>query len=253
MIPDPPLLIIAPVADDTDLTQLPWCEAARERLSVNRSKFENLEMAEVVFDAMTFLVSRQTAAETGRLLAGKGSASPQGNPPCPDTPSLGIALSDILESARHLPAVNHRLLLLGKWIGESVSANAAAWLPSGGLSDFPDYCTSVERLLAGGPFPTAFQTWISRAPDGHFLTRGLGYFAGQEIRLTAPAGYDLDAISARLVPVIDNIATRGRINRPARIEGMVQGEMLAFTPSDDLGRVDIVIEKSPVTGDPAKI
>jgi len=55
--PETPLLIIAPMADAFDLAQLPWCEAGRDKISGNRTKFKNLEMGEDIFDAMPFLPS----------------------------------------------------------------------------------------------------------------------------------------------------------------------------------------------------
>jgi hypothetical protein len=142
MNPEPPLLIIAPLTDDFDLAQMLWCEAARERISVNHAKFKNLEMVEVIVDAMPFLLSRLTASETSQKFATTKYPAPFRDLPSPGGSAIGIDLGDNLTSARHLPDINRRLLLLGQWIGGSLKASAAAWMP------LPDI---VSDFLFGGP------------------------------------------------------------------------------------------------------
>ncbi|ATW04874.1 hypothetical protein [Sphingorhabdus sp. YGSMI21] len=161
MIPEPPLLIIGPMANDPDLAYLPWCATAAKNIIVNRAKFKDLEMVEVIFDAMTFLVSRLTAAEMSHCLATGKYRPPRRNLPASGLSAIGIAPGDNLASASHLPTVNQRLLLLGKWIGESVTASAVAWQPSGRISDFTDFCNSVDQYLAGGPSPANFRTAVA--------------------------------------------------------------------------------------------
>jgi hypothetical protein len=253
MNPEPALLIIAPLTDDFDLAQMLWCEAARERISVNHAKFKNLEMVEVIVDAMPFLLSRLTASETSQKFATTKYPAPFRDLPSPGDSAIGIDLGDNLTSARHLPDINRRLLLLGQWIGGSLKASAAAWMPSRQVANIADYNEIVRQYLAGGPFPTLFQTSFSEVRHGYFVTTGLHYFAGQEIRLTAPPYERLDDVTERLVPIIADIATNGKIDRPARSEGVVEGEILIYSPSNDLGHVDIAIQNDLVDADAAKI
>lgn len=239
---EPPLLIIAPVADDFDLADVPWSDAARERISVNSAKFNELEMLEVIVDGMPFLLSRFTAAETSQRFAAEKFEQLFSGVPSSEDSSIGVAPRNILTSARHLPEINHRMLSLGQWIGKSLAATAAAWMPSRRLASFVYFDEIVEEYLAGGPFPTLFQTSFSEIRTGYFVTSGLDYFVGQEIRLTAPLNYSAFDATKCLIRIIDDIATHGKIDSPARAKGMVPGEMLIFSPSDDLVHVDITIK-----------
>ena len=246
MNPEPPLLIIAPVADDFDLAQLPWSEAASARISVNSAKFDELEMLEVIVDGMPFLLSSFTATETRSRFATEKFEPLFSCLPSSEDSAIGVSLRDTLTSARHLPEINHRLLLLGKWIGESLGATAAAWIPSGKLASFAYFEEAVGEYLEGGPFPTLFQTSFSEIRKGHFVTSGLHYFAGQEISLTAPLDYSSSDVAKRLVRIIGDIVTHGKIDTPAQAKGMVEGETLIFSPSDDLANVDIMIENHAI-------
>lgn len=222
-------------------------------MSVNRAKFKNLEMAEVIVDAMTFQILRLTAAEARRKLTAEKSELIFCDLPSSAETVIGVAPGANLSSARHIPEVNRRLLLLGKWIGESLAATAAAWMPSRRVVNFSGFHHAVDQYRAGGPFPALFRTSVSEVRSGHFVTKGLHYFAGQEVRLTAPVGYDLAAVSRHLVRIIDDITTHGRIVRPARSEGLVQGEFLTYTPSDNLAHVEVSISNDAFNSDRAKI
>ncbi|MEH6662891.1 MAG: hypothetical protein V7679_14680, partial [Parasphingorhabdus sp.] len=164
--PEPPLLIIAPVADEFVLTQAPWCKAANTKMVVNRAKFTNLEMAEVIVDAMPFRLSRLTAAEAGRKLTPDTSGLTFEDLASSADTVISVAPGDSLTSARHIPEVNRRLLSLGKWIGESLAATAAAWIPSRRLVNFSTFDHAVDQYLAGGPFPTLLRTSVSEVRSG---------------------------------------------------------------------------------------
>lgn len=246
MIPEPPLLIISPTADEYDLSQLPLSEAAKDNISVNSAKFKELELVEVIVDAMPFLLSRFTAPETAQQFADERYERLFCDHPSPKDSGIGIAPRDNITSAKHMLEVNHRLLLLGKWIGESLNATAAVWIPSRRLASFAYYLDSVEQYLSGGPFPALFQTSFLESKDGSLITTGLSYFSGQEIRLTAPPGYNETQITERMVRIIDDMVNHGKIDNPARSDGMVQGETLFFSPRDDLDQVDILIQNDPI-------
>jgi len=251
--PEPPLLIIAPVADDFVLTQAPWCKAANTNMVVNRTKFKNLEMAEVIVDAMPFRLSRLTAAEAERKLIPDTSELTFDDLASSADTVIGVTPGHNLTSARHIPEVNRRLLSLGKWIGESLTATAAAWIPSRRLVNFSIFHHAVDQYLAGGPFPTLLRTSVSEVRSGHFVTRGLHYFSGQEVRLTTPEGYDLAVVSKHLARIIDDISTHGKIVRPVQSKGLVQGETLTYNPSDNLAHVEVSIANNAFNSDRAKI
>ncbi|MGB5725337.1 MAG: hypothetical protein WBM39_13085 [Parasphingorhabdus sp.] len=253
MNPEPPLLIIASIADDLDLAHLPWSEPARARVSFNSAKFKELEIVEVIVDGMPFLLSRLSTAETAQKFSEQKFEQLFCGAPSSNDSAIGVGPRDMLISARHLPEVNHRLLLLGKWIGESLAASAAAWVPSGRLASFSYFEETVAEYLAGGPFPSLFQTSFAEIEKGLFVTRGLNYFTGQEVRLTAPSGYSVSDVAKRLVRIITDIATRGKIESPAQAQGIVDGETLNFLPSDDLAHLDITITNRAIKTPPASI
>ena len=242
MIFEPPLLIIADIPPGFDLMQLPWPAEAAGRISINDAKFTGLEMAEIVIDGLTFCLARFASADivhksgTGRfehLFCA---------PPSRDDSAIGIGMRDVVSSARHLPMANHRLLQLGNWIGASMSGTAAVWLPSGKIASFAYFQEVTGLYLAGGPFPGLFQTSFIEDREGVYRTTGLHYFTGQEVRLTAPSHYSHADVTNRLVRIIDDLATNGRIETPSQSRGMVESERLIFLPSEDLSLVDIIIE-----------
>jgi len=239
----PPLLIIAPLADDFDLAQLPWCDAAREKVSVNHAKFTNLEMVEVIVDAMPFLLTRLTAEETSAKLAAGAIDQPAGDLAVSGESAIGVAPGSNLVCARHLPEIHGRLLLLGRWIGKSLDATAAAWMPAGKLGGFAGFDDMVDQYLAEGRFPSPFHISFSQAGNDSFLTRGLRYFTGQEIRLTVPSNYERAEISERMEQIIAEVAAHGRIDGPFRSECPVRGETLIHTPGDNPEQVDILIRR----------
>ena len=253
MNPEPPLLIIAPLANTLDLTQVPWCDAAKDKISVNRDKFQNMEMAEVIVDAMPFLLTRLSATETSQIFnSGKYDQLLCALPPATHS-AIGVAPGDNLASARHLSEINRRLLLLGQWIGESLGATTAAWMPSRRLTSFAWFDQAVRRYLADDRIPFLFQTAVAEVRSGCFVTSGLHYFAGQELRLTTAEGYDLAAATRHLVQIIYNMIAYGKIISPARSVGSHQNEALIFTPSEDLGHVDVRISNDAHDADLAKI
>lgn len=243
MYRQPPLLIIAPLADDFDLAQLPWCDAASAKVSVNRAKFTDLEMLEVIVDAMPFLLTRLTAEEAGDKLAAEALDQRAGDLAVSGGSAIGVALDVNLACASHLPEIHRRLLLLGRWIGESLDATAAAWTPAGKLCRFAWFDDRVEQYLAEGRFPSPFHISFSQAGNDSFLTRGLRYFTGQEIRLTVPPDYARAGISERVEQIVAELVVRGRIDGPFRSECPVRGESLVYTPGDNPEQVDILIRR----------
>ncbi|ASK87737.1 hypothetical protein [Sphingorhabdus sp. SMR4y] len=250
---EPPLWIIAPLPEDLVLWQLPWCEAAEGKISVNRSKFTNLEMAEVIVDAMPLCLSRLTATEVGRKLTAGKIETFLCDLPSSSEEAIGITPGDNLASARHIHEINRRLLLLGQLVGESLSATRTVWLPSGKLVDFPWFRQAAGQYIGGGAFPALLRTTVTEVRTGHFVTRGLDYFAGQEIRLTTSQDCDLAAASRHLVRIIEDITTNGKIVTPGLSEGCTQGETLIYTPSDDLAHVDVSIAIDAVNAEWASL
>jgi hypothetical protein len=241
--PEPPLLIIAPIASDIDLTRFPWCPAARHKVCVNRAKFRNLEMMEVLVDAMPFLLTRLTAAETSERLAAGTCDLLSCDLPGSGEGAIAIAPSDTLASDRHVPEVHRRLLMLGQWIGESLDATTAAWMPARKLTRFAWFDNVVRQYLAGRGFPSLFHISFLEGRPGEIATRGLRYFTGQEIHLTLPPDYRRADADERLADIIADIIAHGRITLLSRSKDSVRSETLTYTPSANLEQVEIRIRR----------
>ncbi|WP_417612018.1 hypothetical protein [Parasphingorhabdus sp.] len=151
MTPDPPLYIIASVPDSFELAHLPWREALAGKIIINRAKFENFEMVEVIVDAMPFLLSRLNPAETAQMIRQINDRARIADTLPPDASSVGVALTENLSSAIYVPEVHQRLLLLGKWIGESLNASAAVWMPSQKIMSFAKFHATVAEYLDRAP------------------------------------------------------------------------------------------------------
>ncbi|NVD27690.1 hypothetical protein HUO14_07215 [Parasphingorhabdus flavimaris] len=249
MISDPALLIVAPMMNGFDLAHFPWPRAAGDRLLVNGAKFDDLDMLEVIVDGMPFLLSRLSAEETRQKFADESFRPLSGDLPYPDGSAIGIGPRDIVTSARHLPEINCRLLMLGKWIGTILAATAAAWGPSGGLVHFADYDKAVSDYLAGGPFPPDFQICFAEERKGRFLTRGLAYFADREIRLSVGTDYEASDVAEQLARIVDDIVTHGKIDIPGSPRTSIKRHPLSGSDGDDHGYFDISFESQPtITG-----
>ncbi len=240
----PPLLIVSPLTSASDLTQLPLTEAAKSKISVNPAKFQGMEMVEVIVDAMPFLLTRLTAAEARKIFTAEKCELIFCDPPSEYDTAIGIALGDDLISGKHLPEINRRLLSLGQWIGDSLGATAAAWLPARRVTSFAWFDEAVNQYLDGGPFPALFQASVSEVRRGYFITIGLDYLTGQEIHLITPDNYDLARVTRHLTRIIDSIFTHGKIVKPTRSEGLDESETLIYTPRTDLTEVHIEIQRA---------
>lgn len=237
---EPPLLIIGKFPEDLELARLKWPEEARENIGFNSAKFSELELSEVIFDGMPFLLTRLSESETGSRFAADRFDSLFCDLPSSKHSAIGVRPGNHLAGAAKLPEVNRRLLQLGRWIGRGLDADFAAWSPSRRLASFSFYDEIVTRYVDDGPLPILLQASFLKVGDRHFVTRGVDYFAGQEIRLVTPPDYS-DAEAARhLVRVILDVATHGRINGFARSAGLVPGEILEFSPGEDNIEVEIV-------------
>lgn len=248
MYPQPPLLILSQITDDFDLAQLPWCESARDKVTLNRAKFRNLEMVEIIVDAMPFVLTRRTADETREILTGGPFDLLFCDLPPPENSAIGVAPGDNLADATRIPEVHQRLLLLGKWIGESLNATAAAWMPAWKLASFAWFTNAVDQYLADGRFPLPFHISFSEIYAGQIATQGLRYFTGQEIHLTVPPHYEQDEVSDRVTQIAANIVAHGRIDRSSRSQDVTRGETLIYTPTENLEQVNILIRRDAPNG-----
>ena len=160
-------------------------------------------------------------------------------PTSPDV--ISLSLGENVGNAKHLPAINKAILKLGRLIGDAVGSTSVVWNPADIIIGFDFFRENTQQYLDGGPFPVLIQVRIDERANGQTNTVGLDYFAGQEIRLEAPDTYTSGDIGKRIVRIVHDIATNGKIDTHITTAGLTHGETISFQPSDDLSILNVVI------------
>ncbi len=243
MYPQPPLLIVVPKACHMDLANLRWCGAARGKVSVNPARFRDLEMVEVIVDAMPFVLTPLTPEETGRKLTARTCDLLFCDLPSASESAIGIAPGEHVAGAAQIEEVHSRLLMLGQWIGKSLEATAAAWMPARILGSFAWFEDAVSEYLVRGRFPSRFHVACREISPHQFTTTGLHYFTGQEIRIAIPPDYSEAEAEERIAEIIADIVSHGRIDRLSQSADPVRRETVIYTPGSNLEQVDILIRR----------
>jgi hypothetical protein len=114
----------------------------------------------------------------------------------------------------------------------ALPAKAIVWHPSGSLMDTVYFTRVIVSWLSGGPFPSSGLTTIEELAGGGAVSRGLRFFAGQEI-LVEPFTGDASGETARLAAIVVNHVIRhGRITGLQELSGP-EGETMVVEPSFD--------------------
>ena len=235
-------MILAKLPNDFDFATLSLNGAIHKDVIANHKKYKGHEIAEFILDGMAFELTLWNIQETRQFFDKHGFNTLFCEQPGSQLSAIRIAPGDNIVSGRHLSAVNQRLLQLGMFVGMNLDATLAAWSPSKAVTSFEYYCETVQQYCDGGPFPALIQNSIDcNAPD-QYQTKGLDYFANQEIRLTTPPDMKEADVTKRIIRLVHDVAMNGKIDSYAKSEGIQDGEILTFSPSDDLKFVDVAIE-----------
>ncbi|WP_108810237.1 hypothetical protein [Sphingorhabdus sp. Alg231-15] len=238
---DSPLLILADLPPSFRLTDLKLSEEASQIISLSRFRHQDLDGWAAIIAGMTFTILLQSADEVAQTIAITDCDHIFCKSPDTVLSGVAIALGEHIGSAKHDETVNRALLQLARHVGQSVDASSVIWRPAGLNIGFEYFAGATDHYAAGGPFPVLAQIAISKTRDHIFQTSGLSYFSDQEIRLSAPADLASNEVVRRLVRLAHDIAIDGKIEQPVETDGLVAGERLSFTPSDDGQIVDIAI------------
>lgn len=241
---DLPLLILADIPPTFSLTDLALTQQASTAIKLAPSQYQNLDRLRAVISGMTFELVHQNAEEIEQSLAAKDLDHIFCEPPEKPLSGIGITLTEHITSGMGNGTINRALLQLARHVGQSIKANSIIWRPAQLHIGFDYFAGAIEHYIAGGPFPVLVQIAISETPDGDLQTSGLSYFAGQEIRMTAPANYAPNEVVKRLVRIAHDIATNGKIDEETEVEGFIAGETLFITPRENGQTVDIAITAS---------
>jgi len=219
MTDQPPLRIIADLSEGFQLGDLSF----PANVTVKQSKRHALDLT---IDGMTFVLTRDEAISTSEFDHMFCDAIPE------TTSGLGLRSED--DVAKHTETANRALLALGSQIGQAIDASTIVWSPGNTLVGFEYYVEATQQYLEGGPFPSLVQVSFVESVWGALTTKGLDYFADQEIVLTTPVNYRRDEALKRAARIAHDIATNGKIDAEIKTKGLVKGETIHFNPSEDL-------------------
>lgn len=109
------------------------------------------------------------------------------------------------------------------------------WGPAALWSDARMFRDAVAELLTSGMPPVLHQVAFRRAAAGRVRTRGLSYFAGQEIEAILPDAMDVQAAVRRLARLAMDAMLNGPYDRPSEIAGLEAGEHIRLLPQPAMG------------------
>ncbi|HEY9093186.1 hypothetical protein [Parasphingorhabdus sp.] len=238
---DLPLLILADIPQDFALKDLTLSDQASTDIYFAPSQYENLDRLRAVTSGMAFDLVHYSADEITQSLADTDLQHIFCETPEKQLSGIGIALTEHISAAKSDGTINRALLDLARHIGHSIKASSIIWRPAQLHIGFDYFIGAIDHYIAGGPFPVLVQVAITQLPDGKMQTSGLSYFAGQEIRISAPSDYAPNEVVKRLVRIIHDIATNGKVEEEAVIDGFNAGERLSITPVENGQSVEIAI------------
>jgi len=241
---DLPLLILADIPQPFSLTDLALSDLASDIIDLTPSQYQNLDRLRAMIGGMTFDLVRHSVQETEQSLAANGLEHIFCERPVKQLSGISIAISENIAVGKGNETINRTLLQLARHIGQSIKADSIIWQPAQLHIGFDYFVGAIEHYIAGGPFPVLVQIAISATPEGEMQTRGLSYFAGQEIRMSAPTNYAANEVVKRLVRIAHDIATNGRIEEESEQDGFIPGETLTIIPDEDGQSVEIAITAS---------
>ncbi len=191
--------------------------------------------------------------------AGAGAIAVAGPLACGDVRLLGIASAPDLSAGHALAfrlAVGEsvtaksilRLCTAVGLICSALEADAIGWVPANlwsSASMFGEAIVATERQ----GLPPIMHLVAFDAADGVIETRGLAWFCGHELRLTAPSGYpEREALRRAARLAIDAFKHDG-LAGPMTVEGIDKGEQLVIGQRVDTEHVPTVpVELRPPPG-----
>jgi hypothetical protein len=125
-------------------------------------------------------------------------------------------------------------------LGEEVGAAAVVWQPQSIVTQFKYFADTVGYMECGGPFPMMATMRFDAGDNGNIDTRGLAWFADQEIAFASSHLATPEAVK-RVVRFVNYIARHGRIEACTTFDGMERGEKIDAQPSPDCAILHLVV------------
>lgn len=126
----------------------------------------------------------------------------------------------------------YRMMLL---LLDMFGATQLYWDAAALWSDAEMFRGALSEYLISGMPPVLHIIAFRRGGDQRVRTRGLSYFAGQEIEALIPAGMDLQAAVRRLARLSLDAMVNGPYGQPLEVEGLEPGEMIRLFPHAPTG------------------
>lgn len=130
-----------------------------------------------------------------------------------------------------LPVVRAQLGL-AEALAAPLAARAVCWHPTGSWMEAGYFGRIVMNWLSGGAFPALGLTAVQAQPDGTVESCGLGFFAGQEVRVEPVANEPRSETVKLAVRIIDYIARHGALTAMLELQDE-HGHPILAEPSFD--------------------
>jgi hypothetical protein len=124
---------------------------------------------------------------------------------------------------------------------DMLGAQQIYWSPARLWSDAVAFRAAVAEMLVSGMPPLLHLLAFQDMPGGGLATRGLAFFAGQDLHLVADGGLDRKDAIRRLARLALDIMVHGAIRAPRRFRGLADGEYLRVGPATGADGCDILI------------
>lgn len=142
---------------------------------------------------------------------------------------------------------SRELFKLACLLADAVDAQQFYWSPARLWSPMPVFRRAVEEMLTSGMPPVLHLVAFPTDEAGRMMTRGLAFYCGQELVVTAANGLPPPEQLRRLARLAIDMMANGPIRAARRFQGMVAGEMVAVAPPPpgaDPARLSVAIERA---------
>jgi hypothetical protein len=128
-------------------------------------------------------------------------------------------------------AASRELLKITVLLADAMAATTIFWSPAGLWSEAQTFRQAIAEMLSSGMPPLMHLLAFDHRPDGVTITRGLRFFAGQELQLLPGSGLDRRESIRRLARLALDIMIHGAITGPRSFPGLVDGERIRVGPA----------------------
>jgi hypothetical protein len=154
---------------------------------------------------------------------------------------ISVRLSADLAGGNRSPPIVCGLLALGVKLVSDLKCDFVKWNPGRLISDPAFFVENVDSYLQNGAFPVLVTVDFELTDDGKQLeTKGLNWFAGQEIAVTGCGLRDHDLVR-RAVRLVHDIATQGPVFQRQKVPDLDTDKAIDLVPDANGGTLHCAI------------